>query len=196
MRCPGPIWTRCSARCSRAGAVYVRPGDIFLTIGAFWGVSGMGMLLQELKNSGVIVGAFIHDIIPITDPEYFEVRDVKMFAKGVVEALTFADFILTTSAYNKASLIAHGRAQAETLPVHLVAGARAVRDRQPGRHFRRRREHRDSLRALRRYDRGAQEPDLSIQHLEAYGASRPRGHPDPGLRGPAGLARPRFHGAA
>ena len=69
----------------------IRQYDIFLTIGAFWGVSGVGILLQELKNSGVIIGVYIHDIISVTDPEYFDARDTRMFVKGFVEALTFAD---------------------------------------------------------------------------------------------------------
>ena len=99
----------------------IRQCDIFLTIGAFWGVSGVGILLQKLKNSGVIIGVFIHDIISVTDPEYFDARDTRMFVKGFVEALTFADFILTTSEYNKASLIRHMAARnLEPLPVHVV----------------------------------------------------------------------------
>ena len=49
-----------------------RSRDIFLSLGAFWTVRRMSLLLQNLKNSGVIIGLFIHDIIPITSPEYFE----------------------------------------------------------------------------------------------------------------------------
>jgi glycosyltransferase involved in cell wall biosynthesis len=105
----------------RAMPCTVQSGDTFLTIGAFWGVRGMGRLLQQLKNSGVIVGIFIHDIIPITDPEYFEAHDVKVFAKGVTEALTFADFILTSSAYNKSSLVSHRAARnLKPVPIHVV----------------------------------------------------------------------------
>ena len=55
----------CARRC------LLRDSDIFLTLGAFWGVRGAGRLLQQLKNSGVVIGLFIHDIIPITHPEYF-----------------------------------------------------------------------------------------------------------------------------
>ncbi len=52
----------------RATPCTIPPGEIFVTIGAFWGVGGMGGLLQRLKNSGVIVGVLIHDIIPIVAP--------------------------------------------------------------------------------------------------------------------------------
>jgi glycosyltransferase involved in cell wall biosynthesis len=99
----------------------LRPSDIFLAIGAFWAIKGMGRLLQHLKNSGVIIGILIHDIIPITDPEYFEARDNQVFAKAVVEALTFADFVVTSSAYNKACLdMYRATRNLKPLSVHIV----------------------------------------------------------------------------
>src|SRR5262249_57197297 len=79
-----------------ATALFVRPGDVFLTLGAFWGVAGAGLLFQDLKNCGAIVGVLIHDVISVTDPEYFDIRDTQIFVKGLVEVLTFADFVLTT----------------------------------------------------------------------------------------------------
>ena len=107
---------------SLAGRVFpctVRPREIFLTIGAFWNTSGMGTLLQKLKNSGAIIGIFIHNMLPVTAPEYFEARDTRMFVKGVTEALTFADFVLTTSEHNKASLAHHLASQKlDPLPIN------------------------------------------------------------------------------
>ena len=106
---------------TRAVPCMVLPRDIFLTLGAFWNVRGMGGLLQQLKNSGAIIGVFIHDIIPIVAPEYFEARDTRSFVKGVVEALTFADFILTTSEFNKASLAGHMACRKlDPLPIHVI----------------------------------------------------------------------------
>ena len=99
----------------------LRAGDVFLTVGAFWAVRGIGRLLQQLKNTGVIVGLFIHDIIPITHPEYFRARDVKVFVKAMVEALTFADFILTSSGYNKAAIDSHCTSRGfAPRPIHVV----------------------------------------------------------------------------
>jgi hypothetical protein len=71
----------------------IRSRDIVLTLGSFWGVRGMGIQLQQLKNSGVIIGLFIHDILSIAASEYFVARETRKFVKGVSEALTFADFI-------------------------------------------------------------------------------------------------------
>ena len=89
---------------SRAHRLTLHAGDVFLTIGAFWGVRGMGRLLLQLKNSGTIIGLFVHDIIPITHPEYFRARDTRVFLKAMMEALTFADFVLTSSLYNKRAI--------------------------------------------------------------------------------------------
>ena len=87
----------------RADPCTVRARDVFLTLGSFWSEKGMGIALQQLKNSAYS-GAFIHDILPMTTPEYFEARANRVHVKGVTEALTFADFVLTTSEYNKRSL--------------------------------------------------------------------------------------------
>jgi len=110
-----------SALSANAAPAHIRQHDIFLSIGAFWGTSGAGLLLQQLKNAGVIIGVYIHDIISVTDPEYFNIRDTRIFVKGLVEALTFADFILTTSEYTKVSLITHmARRNLQPMPVHVV----------------------------------------------------------------------------
>ena len=104
----------CARRC------LLRDSDIFLTLGAFWGVRGAGRLLQQLKNSGVVIGLFIHDIIPITHPEYFQARDTRVFVKAVVEALTFADFVLTSSEYNKGTIATHSRSRGLNPQIDVV----------------------------------------------------------------------------
>jgi len=99
----------------------IRPRDIFLTIGAFWAMNGVGAFLQQLKTSGAIIGVFIHDIIPIVAPEYFEPNEARVFVKAVNEALTFADFLLTTSDFNKTTLAEHmANRKLQPLPVHVV----------------------------------------------------------------------------
>ncbi len=106
---------------NRAVPCTVRSLDVFLTVGAFWNVSGMSVLLRHVKNSGAIVGLFIHDTIPLTAPEYCEPASTRLFVKGVVESLTFADFILTPSEYNKVSLTRHLGSALASLPVQVVA---------------------------------------------------------------------------
>jgi glycosyltransferase involved in cell wall biosynthesis len=105
---------------NRAVPCTIRSRDVFLTIGAFWNVSGMGTSLQNVKNSGAIIGVFIHDIIPIAAPEFFESPSSRLFVKGVAEALSFADFILTASEYSKVSLTRHMGSPLDSFPVHVV----------------------------------------------------------------------------
>ncbi len=104
-----------------ASPCIARPGDVFVATGAFWAVGGMGKLVQELKNSGVAIGLFVHDIIPISHPEYFHRRAVKIFVKAAVEVLGLADFILTSSNYNKTSLAKYRSARGlKTIPIDVV----------------------------------------------------------------------------
>ena len=111
-----------SALLNHGPSCTAQPRDVFLCLGALWNVKGLGLLLQQLKNSGVTIGVFIHDILPIAMPEYFQAADIAVFVKGFSEALTFADFILTTSEYNQTCLMDHmASREREPLPVHLVA---------------------------------------------------------------------------
>jgi len=98
----------------------VRAGDIFLETGAFWNMPGIGQLLQGLKGSGVRIGVFLHDILPAVAPEYFEAANTSAFLKGVFEALTFADFVLTTSEFNRTCLAERTGSAFDRVPVRLV----------------------------------------------------------------------------
>jgi hypothetical protein len=95
-------------------------GDIFLETGAFWNVPRIGHLLRGLKSSGVRIGVFVHDILPIVAPEYFEEASTSAFVKGVFEAFTFADFVLTTSEFNKSCLRERMGSAFDRVPVRLV----------------------------------------------------------------------------
>jgi hypothetical protein len=103
---------------ARVVPAFVRPHDLFLSIGAFWSVHGVGSLLRDLKNAGATVGVFIHD------PESCEISGTGRVVNGVVEALTFADFIVTTSEDSKASIAGSMVArQLPPLPVDVVPPA-------------------------------------------------------------------------
>ena len=123
-----------------------------------------------------------------------------MFVKGVVEALTFADFILTTSEYNKASLAEHmACAKLDPLPVHLVPLGHELSPSSAARvrNFKRRcRNTRHRLCALCRHHRGAEKPDLPVQYLEDDGEVRPVEYSQPGVRRSEGLVGSGLHGSA
>ena len=96
-------------------------GDIFLETGAFWNVPRIGHLLQGLNGSGVRIGVFVHDILPIVAPEYFEAANTSAFVKGVFEALNFADFVITTSEFNRTCLMERMGSAFRRIPVRLMA---------------------------------------------------------------------------
>ena len=107
----------------------LRPGDVFLTTGASGGVAvrDMNVVLQDLKDRGVVIGVLVYDTVFVTDPEYFDVRDMRVLLKRFVSALTFADFLLTTSEFNRASLIRHMADRSlPPLPVEVVPLAQAL----------------------------------------------------------------------
>src|SRR5262249_37439007 len=106
---------------ARVMPLFLRPRDLFLSIGAFWSVPGVGNLLRQLKNAGVTVGIFIHDVRSVTEPSPGAVRETGHTIKAVVEALTFADFIVTESENDKASIAWHMVSrQLPPLPVDVV----------------------------------------------------------------------------
>lgn len=49
-----------------------------------------------LKQSGLIIGDILHDIIALNNPEYFRKRDIKLFKKWI-NYISFHDFIISVS---------------------------------------------------------------------------------------------------
>ena len=105
----------------RARPCIAQPGDLFLTTGAFWAANGLSRFMQALKNSRVVIGMYVHDMIPIVCPEYCHGPTAKAFVKTVTEALNFADFILTSSEYNRKSIVSYRTARRlRSIPVDVV----------------------------------------------------------------------------
>jgi capsular polysaccharide biosynthesis protein/glycosyltransferase involved in cell wall biosynthesis len=99
----------------------VRPGDVLLLAGAFWSVGCTGGLIQQLKDKGLTVGFFVHDILPISRPEYFQANAGAALAKPLVEAVELADFLITSSNHNKEALAAYRSEQRlGPIPTHVV----------------------------------------------------------------------------
>jgi glycosyltransferase involved in cell wall biosynthesis len=86
----------------------IRPGDILVCTGTSWSNSQYGRLIAASKREcGVTFMMLIHDIIPITHPQYSMVA--AGFRRWVDAMLRIADAVLTDSRYSQDSLVAHAR---------------------------------------------------------------------------------------
>ena len=72
-------------------------GDTLLLIGAFWVLQNIVERIIALKRKGVRIGTAVHDLIPITHPEFCERPLTEAFKAYVFRVLSLTDFILTFS---------------------------------------------------------------------------------------------------
>jgi glycosyltransferase involved in cell wall biosynthesis len=78
--------------------VRLRAGDTLLIPGAFW-IYHRYDLLSILRQSGVRVAVFIHDLIQVTNPELVEPLATSIFRRGLVDILCVSSYILTNSKF-------------------------------------------------------------------------------------------------
>jgi glycosyltransferase involved in cell wall biosynthesis len=76
-----------------------RPGDIYLIAGAFWIIEDCGTWLLRMKDRGILIGAYIYDLIPNTHPQFVEQETCDMVNESFIEIFTIGDFFLTISEY-------------------------------------------------------------------------------------------------
>lgn len=74
--------------------------DTLLILGAFWVLENIAERIIALRRKGVFVGTLIHDIIPITHPEFCEKSLTDAFKSYFFSVLSVVDFILTVSDYS------------------------------------------------------------------------------------------------
>jgi glycosyltransferase involved in cell wall biosynthesis len=72
-------------------------GDTLLLVGAFWVLQNIVERIIALKRLGVRIGTFVHDLIPITHPEFCERPLTEVFKAYVFRVLSLTDFIITFS---------------------------------------------------------------------------------------------------
>jgi len=83
---------------STKSLVELNPGDTLLIAGAFW-IYGRYDLLNQLRQHGVRVTVFIHDLLQITNPEYVEAAVTRAFRRSFVDVLYVSSYILTNSKF-------------------------------------------------------------------------------------------------
>ncbi len=79
--------------------VKLHKGDLYFIPGAFWDAASSPTFLPSLKSQGVMVGAYIYDLIPITHPHYCMSGLTQGFNIAFAESATCFDFTLTISGF-------------------------------------------------------------------------------------------------
>lgn len=86
---------------SAGKAFGLRAGDSVVVLGAFWVIENAVARYVALRRSGVKIVVLIHDIIPITHPEFCESSLTDTFNSFCVHVLQIANLILTVSDYSR-----------------------------------------------------------------------------------------------
>lgn len=101
-----------------------RAGDLYVILGAFWVTPDMIARCARFKNDGLIVAAYIYDIIPISHPEFCEGSLSRVFTLCFGDAFLSFDFVLTISEHTarevRAFLKSHGRREIPVVAVPLA----------------------------------------------------------------------------
>jgi glycosyltransferase involved in cell wall biosynthesis len=110
----------------REGATLFRlaTGDTYLILGAFWDFLGNPSWLSGMRQRGVLIGAYLYDLIPITHPQYCAPGSTENFAITFAEMVRLLDFALTISAFVadevRAYLRIHDVRSFPVMPVRLA----------------------------------------------------------------------------
>jgi glycosyltransferase involved in cell wall biosynthesis len=81
----------------------LKPGDILVTLGAGWNTDYMGLRnLADLANCKTVT--FVHDIIPLTHPQFTTFRATKHFETWLRHCARHSDLLVCNSNYSRRTL--------------------------------------------------------------------------------------------
>jgi glycosyltransferase involved in cell wall biosynthesis len=109
-------------------ASLVRPGDILLTMGAFWSHPGYAAMLEsQCKRLGLRYALLVYDIIAIRRPEWCDPGFVHVFQSFIDRILPLCDIVLAISraTAEDVSAYAHERAiplSGPVVPIPMGSG--------------------------------------------------------------------------
>ncbi len=83
---------------SAKSEVLLTPGDTLVIAGAFW-IYQRYDLLNALRQAGIRVTVFIHDLIQVTNPEFVESAATTVFRRSLVDVLNVSSYIMTNSKF-------------------------------------------------------------------------------------------------
>jgi hypothetical protein len=74
--------------------------DVLILIDVFWHDNTLIDQIFNLNNQGLRLLTFIHDLFPLTNPEWFEKRSVSQFSRNMGVAISISNGIITSSEMN------------------------------------------------------------------------------------------------
>ncbi len=98
-------WTHSISRDRMIPVDALGPEDMFFDLDSSWQVPmTRDKLYRELKKRGVLIGAMIYDIIPVTHPFYVHEGTMYRFAPFLTGVLAYSDFIVCNTKATKERL--------------------------------------------------------------------------------------------
>lgn len=82
-----------------ARSMPLAPTDTYVIFGAFWISRYYLRALSSLKRRGITVGAFIHDLIPLTHPQFIRAAKLEHMQTFYLRTLALIDFACCNSRY-------------------------------------------------------------------------------------------------
>lgn len=93
-------------------------GDTYLIIGAFWEFVSNPSWIGGMRQQGVLIGAYIYDLIPISHAQYCVQELTEAFNLAFAETARLLDFALTISAFIAQEVLEY--LQAKDIPVFPI----------------------------------------------------------------------------
>lgn len=111
----------------QAKPVTPRRGSVVVVLGSFWSNENTVDRYFGLKQSGVRIGVYVYDIIPLTHPEFCEAYLVRDFSASLLDLCLVADFFLAISDHTRRALAKFMRDNSpRQLPIRTVRLAHAM----------------------------------------------------------------------
>ncbi|WP_298158114.1 glycosyltransferase family 1 protein [Brevundimonas sp.] len=118
-------------RCESASRPFAPPpGSTIILLGSFWSNDNTVDRYIEIKRSGVRIGVYIYDLIPITHPQFCDAYLCRTFSAALLDLCLLADFYLTISAHTNRELGRFLAAEgARPVPIRTVPLAHSMESR-------------------------------------------------------------------
>ncbi len=98
--------------------ISIDKSDILLLADAFWSFPYPDNFINLIKNASLVL--FLHDIIPLTDPDTQPEYRVEMFRKTILDAIIYSKLIITTTNSEKNIIESFLKSKNIERPIYVV----------------------------------------------------------------------------